>query len=103
MSDLWNGTDAWAGWKVTTDHDSSSYGQPVLVSPAGTTYEPGDITSLDEVFSGSNAANEWGVNEATLKDYAAQGKFYPNEIKYLDPEWVVTRHGMDRLFKKALE
>lgn len=103
MTDLWIGADAWNGWKVTTEHDSSSYGQPVLVSPDGIAYEPGDITSLDEVYSGPNAANKWGVNESTLQDYATQGKFYPSEIKYLNRDWIITRHGMQRLFEKALE
>lgn len=103
MPDLWIGGDTWAGWKVTTDHASSSYGQPVLVSPDGMAYEPDDITSLDEVYSGPNAAAKWGVNESTLRNYATQGKFYPSEIKQLNSDWVITRQGMQRLFDKALE
>lgn len=103
MTDLWIGADAWTGWKVTTDHASSSYGQPVLVSPDGIAYEPGDITSLDEVYSGSNAAAKWGINESTLQDYATQGKFYPSEIKHLNRDWIITRQGMQRLFDKARE
>lgn len=103
MTDLWIGADAWNGWKVTTDHASSSYGQPVLVSPDGIAYESGDITSLDEVYSGSNAAAKWGINESTLQNYATQGEFYPNEIKHLDRDWIITRRGMQRLFHKASE
>lgn len=103
MPDLWIGADAWAGWKVTTDHASSSYGQPVLVSPDGIAYDPGDITSLDEVYSGPNAAAKWGVNESTLRNYAMQGEFYPSEIKHLNRDWIITRQGMQRLFDKALE
>lgn len=103
MPDLWTGADAWAGWKITTGHASSSYGQPVLVSPDGIAYEPEDITSIDEIYSGSNAAAKWGVNESTLNDYALQGKFYPSEIKHLNRDWIITRQGMQRLFEKALE
>jgi hypothetical protein len=98
MTDLWIGSDAWIGWKVTTDHASSSYGQPVLVSPDGIAYEPGDITSLGEVYSGSDAAAKWGINESTLQNYARQGKFHPNEIKHLDRDWIITREGMQRIF-----
>lgn len=103
MPDLWKGADNWAGWRVTTDHASASYGQPVLVSPDGIAYEPEDITSLDEVYSSSNAAAKWGVNESTLQNYATQGKFFPSEIKQLNRDWIITRRGMQRLFDKALE
>jgi len=41
--DIWIGTGIWAGWRLTTDHSASSYGQPVLVDPDGNAYGPGDI------------------------------------------------------------
>ena len=103
MSDLWKGEGAWTGWKLNTDHASSSYGQLVLVSPDSIAYDPGDIISLNDVYSGPDAAAKWGVDESILRDYAAQGRFYPSEIKHLNRDWIITRQGMQRLFDKALE
>lgn len=42
------------GWSLTTDHSASSYGQPVLVSPAGDAYGPGDLLTMRQV------AELWG-------------------------------------------
>lgn len=103
MSDLWTGEGTWAGWKLNTDHAASSYGQPVLVSPDSIAYDPGDIISLNDVYSEPDAAAKWGVDESTLRNYAAQGRFYPSEIKHLNRDWIITRQGMQRLFDKALE
>jgi hypothetical protein len=41
--DLWVGTGPWQGWRLTTAHSTSSYGQPVLVRPDGTALGPGDV------------------------------------------------------------
>jgi len=41
--DLWVGSGIWSGWRVTTSHSTSSYGQPVLVRPNGQALGPGDI------------------------------------------------------------
>jgi hypothetical protein len=41
--DLWVGTGAWQGWRLTTAHSASSYGQPVLVRPDGAALGPRDI------------------------------------------------------------
>lgn len=43
--DTWVGTGIWRGWRITSAHAASSYGQPVLVMPDGTPLGPGDITS----------------------------------------------------------
>lgn len=43
MGSIWTGSGAWKGWRLTTDHAASSYNQPVLVSPTGKAYGPGDI------------------------------------------------------------
>ncbi|MFW5434375.1 DUF3653 domain-containing protein [Paenibacillus apiarius] len=43
MSDIWAGTGIWQGWRLTTDHAASSRNQPVLVSPDGRAFGPGDI------------------------------------------------------------
>jgi len=41
--DLWVGAGPWQGWRITTAHSASCYGQPVLVRPDGTALVPGDI------------------------------------------------------------
>ncbi len=41
--DLWTGNGVWTGWRMTTAHAASSYGQPVLVDPDGTAFGAGDI------------------------------------------------------------
>ncbi len=41
--DLWTGTGPWQGWRITTAHSASIYGQPVLVRPNGSALEPADI------------------------------------------------------------
>jgi len=38
--DVWIGTGTWKGWRLTTAHSSSSYGQPVLVGPDGAGHLP---------------------------------------------------------------
>ena len=41
--DLWVGTGPWRGWRLTTAHSVSSYGQPVLIGPDGVARGAGDI------------------------------------------------------------
>jgi hypothetical protein len=41
--DKWIGSGVWSGWRITTDHSSSSHNQPVLVNPRGQAYGPADI------------------------------------------------------------
>ena len=43
--DLWVGDGIWRGWRLTTAHSASSYGQPVLVRPDGVAMGPGDIVT----------------------------------------------------------
>lgn len=100
MSNIWEGTEDWEGWILTTEYPASRYGQPVLVSPDGTIYGPGDIISLCDIYSGPEAAEKWGVGESTVRNYAAQGKFLSNEIIRLKRDWGITRQGMIRLFGK---
>ena len=41
--DEWVGSGIWKGWRITTEHSSSSCGQPVLVGPDGCGRGPGDV------------------------------------------------------------
>lgn len=61
--DIWTGTGIWAGWRLTTDHAASSYGQPVLVSPDGRAFGPGDIAGN---FSQADLARALGVSRAAI-------------------------------------
>lgn len=98
MSDIWKGTENWAGWRLTTDHEASKEGQLVLIAPDGTVYGPDDIVSMPDIMSGPTAAVKWGLGKSTLRTYAARGKFLSNEVKRLDRDWIVTRRGMIRVF-----
>lgn len=95
---IWKGEGVWNGWMLATDQSSKNDGQPLLISPDGTAYGPNNIISLDDIYSGPIAAAKWGVGESTVRNYAAQGKFLPNEIIRLKRDWGITRQGMVRLF-----
>lgn len=99
MSDIWKGTGVWEGWKLTTDHPMSSYGQPVLVDPAGLAMGPGDILTFHEVLTSAEAAEMWGVGESTVRNCAAAGKFGPN-ARRTAKNWMVTTKGMYLVFGK---
>jgi hypothetical protein len=98
MNDIWQGTGAWQGWRLTTDHPASSYGQPVLVSPDGIPFGPGDIVAFSEVMTGPEAAEKWGVGESTIRNYANAGQFLPSEARRAGRSWLITKKGMSRVF-----
>jgi len=66
----WIGTGIWKGWRLTTDHSSSSYGQPVLVDPDGNAYGPGDIRR--RIYQ-ADLAREHGVSPAAITGRIARG------------------------------
>jgi hypothetical protein len=70
MSDIWIGTGIWAGWRLTTDHSSSSYGQPVLVDPDGNAYGPGDIRK--RIYQ-ADYARELGVTPGAITGRIKRG------------------------------
>lgn len=70
MSDMWTGNGIWRGWRLTTDHSASSYGQPVLVDPEGTAYGPGDIRK--RIYQ-ADLARELGVTTAALRGRIDRG------------------------------
>jgi excisionase family DNA binding protein len=55
------------GWTLTTEH-AASYGQPVLVSPDGTAYGPGDLLTT------AQAAAITGVGMRTMQEYVERGR-----------------------------
>lgn len=68
--DIWIGTGIWAGWRLTTDHVGSSYGQPVLIAPDGRTFGPGDISGN---FASADLARALGVSRAAIKGRIDRG------------------------------
>ncbi|MDC0764879.1 AsnC family protein [Brevibacillus sp. AG] len=80
MSDMWQGTGIWAGWRLTTDHSASSYNQLVLVSPDGRAFGPGDITGtysqadLAKALGVSRSAIAQRIQRETLPPFDGQGK-----------------------------
>lgn len=75
MTDLWKGEGIWTGWRLTTDHPSSSYGQPVLVDPDGIAYGPADIrkriyqADVARMIGSTPAAITGRINRGTLPPF----------------------------------
>lgn len=87
MTDIWNGSGIWSGWKLTTDHPSSSYGQPVLVDPQGNPYGPGDITPVDYVGQ-KEIAELLGWSKQQVSNYYNSGRLpIPDQIVSGRPLW----------------
>lgn len=55
----------WAGWRMTTDHPRSSYGHPVLVSPDGQAFGPGDIAGAQRLYQ-ADLARLLGVTRGAI-------------------------------------
>ncbi|WP_018305491.1 helix-turn-helix domain-containing protein [Desulfitobacterium hafniense] len=53
---------------------------------------------LDDVFSATEAAALWGLDESTVKKACLQGRFHHYEAKKSGWPWLVTRQGMERLY-----
>ncbi len=70
MADIWTGNGVWQGWRLTTDHPTSSYGQPVLVDPDGVAYGPGDIRK--RIYQ-ADLARELGVTPAAITGRISRG------------------------------
>ncbi|MDF2648246.1 MAG: hypothetical protein K0Q73_4051 [Paenibacillus sp.] len=69
MSDIWIGNGIWQGWRLTADHAASSYNQPVLISPTGKTYGPGDIeTPPPHKVSHQQLADLIGISRQALME-----------------------------------
>lgn len=94
--DVWTGTGTWLGWRLTTDHAASSYGQPVLVSPDGRAFGPGDIAGkysqadLADAMGVSRSAVTGRINRGNLpnydgKDSNGRGWWHYETIKHLLP------------------
>lgn len=93
----WIGFGSWAGWKITSDHAASSYGQPVLVDPTGKAYGPGDIGAARPLFRAADIARELKISRGAvtqLRDAArkpgyrgnfpaevSEGLWDPNEVE----------------------
>jgi len=92
----WIGEGIWAGWRLTTDHADSSYGQPVLVDPDGVAYGPGDIrrriyqADLAREEGVTPAAITGRINRGTLPPFdgveQGRGYWYPAPSKMEHPE-----------------
>jgi hypothetical protein len=83
MAEVWTGSGPWQGWSLTTDHAASNYGQPVLVSPSGKAYGPGDIerpawTTVDKKrFSQADLAAALCVSRFRVTELVHDGKLPP--------------------------
>ncbi|MEW6226578.1 MAG: helix-turn-helix domain-containing protein [Bacillota bacterium] len=51
-----------------------------------------------EVVALKEAAEEWGVADATIRQYILKGKFRPGEARKSGGTWLVKRSAMRRVF-----
>lgn len=85
--DIWTGTGVWSGWKLTTDHATSSYGQPVLVAPDGRAFGPGDILATDYVGQ-KEIAEMLGWSKQQVSNYFKDGRLpEPDQMVAGRPLW----------------
>lgn len=94
MTDIWTGSGIWEGWRLTTDHAASSYGKPVLVSPTGRAYGPGDIEP--ERYTQADLARVLGVTRGAIADRIRRGTLPPFDGN--DKTW--SREAIQDLFSK---
>ncbi len=66
----WKGVGIWKGWRLTIEHSSSSYGQPVLVDPEGNAYGPDDIRRK---YTHQEFADKLGISKQALQDRRNRG------------------------------
>lgn len=87
MGDIWTGTGVWGGWRLTTDHSASSYGQPVLVDPDGKAYGPGDILA-SELVGQKEICDILGWSKQQVSNYYKDGRLPdPDQIVAGRPLW----------------
>lgn len=89
----WTGTGVWSGWRLTTDHAASSYNQPVLVDPDGNAFGPGDINSVHQVVTVSEAASILGVTPRHVQRMCKSGIL---TSRYADGIWLILRSSLPR-------
>lgn len=56
---------------------------------------------ISEVYSCPEASKLYGVHESKIKRLASEGKFLPTEARHTGRNWLITKIGMDQLFKKT--
>lgn len=88
MTEIWKGEGIWAGWRLTTDHAASSYGQPVLVDPDGNTYGPGDI---QRALMTQDMIREWIQANLVMQDEARKitGQSVPAFNQSVRENWIM--------------
>ncbi len=82
MPSIWTGSGSWQGWSLTTNHSASRSGEPVLVSPSGKAYGPGEIERPvwsigKERFGQSDLATALGVSREYVGKLQRQDKLPP--------------------------
>jgi hypothetical protein len=53
---------------------------------------------LWEVVTTKEAAQEWGVADATIRQYILEGKFRPDEVRKSGGTWLIKRGALWRVF-----
>lgn len=87
MSDIWQGTGIWQGWRLTKDHAASSHNQPVLVDPDGKAYGPGDIVS-GQLIGQKEIGELLGWSKQQVSNYYKEGRLpEPDQVIAGRPAW----------------
>ena len=98
--DIWQGTGLWQGWRLTTDHAASCYGQPVLVDPDGKAYGPGDIRHHDYIGQ-KEIADMLGWSKQQVNNYYKDGRL-PEKDQTIAGRPVWIRERIDSWNKQRL-
>jgi hypothetical protein len=56
--------------------------------------------NLTNIFTASEAARLWQLDESTVKKACQQGRFTEDEARKSGGTWMVTRAGMERVYGK---
>jgi hypothetical protein len=59
-----------------------------------------NASALSEVYTFAEACKLWGLGESTLRKANLDERFQEGEIRQSGSTWLVTKHAMERLYKK---
>lgn len=56
--------------------------------------------TIKDIFTASEAARLWQLDESTVKKACQQGRFTEDEARKSGGTWIVTRDGMERVYSR---
>lgn len=58
------------------------------------------MIKLSDILSIPEASEQYGLSVDIIKRYAREGKFLPTEARKMGKNWIVTRQGVERVFRQ---